>query len=303
MILLDQEPEASLGGQAFWSLGGLFLVDSPEQRRVRIHDSPELAFRTGSGSAGFDRPEDAWPRTWARRTSSSPPARSAVAPRPGHALRSRRRAGPSAAAISPPGTATPCRASTSPGVPGPAWSSRSSAACARRRPGPRRPCKFRHRVDWLIVQRRCARRRRRHRARAELASRAAQPSSRTPVGEFELGAEAVIVTSGGIGANHELVRSPLADDAGPPPQRDAVGRARLRRRPDAADHRRRRRDGSSIPTGCGTTPRGSRTGTRSGPATGSASSPARRRSGSTHRPAPARAAVPRLRHARHARSI
>ena len=33
VILLDQEPEQSLGGQAFWSLGGLFLVDSPEQRR------------------------------------------------------------------------------------------------------------------------------------------------------------------------------------------------------------------------------------------------------------------------------
>ena len=43
VILLDQEPEASLGGQAFWSLGGLMLVDSPEQRRLRIRDSRELA--------------------------------------------------------------------------------------------------------------------------------------------------------------------------------------------------------------------------------------------------------------------
>jgi len=65
VILLDQEPEASLGGQAFWSLGGLFLVDSPEQRRVRIHDSPRLALQDWLGSAGFDRPEDAWPRRWA----------------------------------------------------------------------------------------------------------------------------------------------------------------------------------------------------------------------------------------------
>jgi len=65
VILLDQEPEASLGGQAFWSLGGLFLVDTPEQRRVRIHDSPELALQDWLGSAGFDRPEDAWPRRWA----------------------------------------------------------------------------------------------------------------------------------------------------------------------------------------------------------------------------------------------
>ncbi|MBV9366723.1 MAG: FAD-binding protein, partial [Solirubrobacterales bacterium] len=65
VILLDQEPDASLGGQAFWSFGGLFLVDSPEQRRVRVKDSPELALQDWLGSAGFDRPEDAWPRRWA----------------------------------------------------------------------------------------------------------------------------------------------------------------------------------------------------------------------------------------------
>ena len=65
VILLDQEPEASLGGQAFWSLGGLFLVDSPEQRRLRIRDSRELAWQDWLGTAGFDRPEDEWPRRWA----------------------------------------------------------------------------------------------------------------------------------------------------------------------------------------------------------------------------------------------
>lgn len=65
VIVVDQEPEASLGGQAFWSFGGLFLVDSPEQRRLRIRDSAELALRDWMGSAGFDRPEDAWPRRWA----------------------------------------------------------------------------------------------------------------------------------------------------------------------------------------------------------------------------------------------
>src|SRR3954451_2703779 len=65
VLLLDQEPEASLGGQAFWSFGGLFLVDSPEQRRFRIKDSRELAWQDWLGSAGFDRPEDEWPRRWA----------------------------------------------------------------------------------------------------------------------------------------------------------------------------------------------------------------------------------------------
>jgi uncharacterized protein len=65
VILLDQEPEASLGGQAFWSLGGLMFVDSPEQRRLRIRDSRELAWQDWLGTAGFDRPEDEWPRRWA----------------------------------------------------------------------------------------------------------------------------------------------------------------------------------------------------------------------------------------------
>src|SRR5271167_2588252 len=65
VILLDQEPEASLGGQAFWSFGGLFLVDSPEQRLMGIRDSFELALTDWMGTAGFDRPEDFWPRKWA----------------------------------------------------------------------------------------------------------------------------------------------------------------------------------------------------------------------------------------------
>src|SRR5215204_5311352 len=65
VILLDQEPEQNLGGQAFWSFGGLFFVDSPEQRRMRIRDSVDLAWQDWLGTAGFDRPEDAWPRKWA----------------------------------------------------------------------------------------------------------------------------------------------------------------------------------------------------------------------------------------------
>src|SRR4051794_18516088 len=65
VIILDQEPQASLGGQAFWSFGGLFFVDSPEQRRMRIRDSRDLAMQDWLGSAGFDRDEDHWPRRWA----------------------------------------------------------------------------------------------------------------------------------------------------------------------------------------------------------------------------------------------
>src|SRR5947209_11780509 len=65
VIILEQEPEASLGGQAFWSFGGLFFVNSPEQRRLGIRDSFGLAWQDWLGSAGFDREEDYWPRQWA----------------------------------------------------------------------------------------------------------------------------------------------------------------------------------------------------------------------------------------------
>ncbi len=66
VIVVDQEGEQSLGGQAFWSFGGLFLVDSPEQRRLGIKDSYDLALQDWLGSAGFDRDEDLWPKRWAQ---------------------------------------------------------------------------------------------------------------------------------------------------------------------------------------------------------------------------------------------
>lgn len=67
VLLLDQEPENSMGGQAYWSFGGLFLVDSPEQRRLGIKDSKELAWQDWIGTAGYDRleDEDYWGYKWA----------------------------------------------------------------------------------------------------------------------------------------------------------------------------------------------------------------------------------------------
>src|SRR6266550_753173 len=65
VIVVEQEGEQSLGGQAFWSFGGLFLVGSREQRRLGIKDSYDLALQDWIGSAGFDRDEDLWPRRWA----------------------------------------------------------------------------------------------------------------------------------------------------------------------------------------------------------------------------------------------
>src|SRR5438309_10717934 len=66
VVVVEQENRNNLGAQAFWSLGGLFLVDSPEQRRLGIKDSFELARSDWLGSAAFDRDrEDHWPRQWA----------------------------------------------------------------------------------------------------------------------------------------------------------------------------------------------------------------------------------------------
>lgn len=65
VLLVDQESEQNLGGQAFWSFGGLFLIDSPQQRRMGIRDSYDLARQDWMGTAGFDREEDHWPRQWA----------------------------------------------------------------------------------------------------------------------------------------------------------------------------------------------------------------------------------------------
>lgn len=65
VIIVDQEPRTNLGGQAFWSFGGLFFIDSPEQRRMGISDSLDLARQDWFATAGFDREEDHWPRQWA----------------------------------------------------------------------------------------------------------------------------------------------------------------------------------------------------------------------------------------------
>ena len=118
VILVDQEPEASLGGQAFWSFGGLFLVDSPEQRRLGIKDSRELAWQDWLGTAGFDRHEDHWPRRWAEayvdfaageKRAWLRAAGRQLLPNVGWAERG---------GYGRPATATRCRASTSPGAPG-----------------------------------------------------------------------------------------------------------------------------------------------------------------------------------------
>ena len=222
VIVVDQEPEASLGGQAWWSFGGLFLVDSPEQRRLGIRDSRELALSDWLGSAGFDRPEDAWPRRWAEAYVDFAAGEKRAwlyergvrffpvvgwAERGGYLATGH-------------GNSVPrfhVTWGTGPGVVEP--------FIARVREAERRgrvSLRFRHRVSELTTTDG-----RVDGVRGELlepsdAARGA-PSSRAVAGEFALRAGAVIVTSGGIGANHDLVRRNWPPRMGPPPRRMLSG--------------------------------------------------------------------------------
>ncbi|MFE6387794.1 FAD-binding dehydrogenase [Nocardiopsis dassonvillei] len=217
VLLLDQEPEQSLGGQAFWSFGGLFLVDSPEQRRMGIRDSAELAMQDWTGTAGFDRPEDAWPRRWAEAyvdfaagEKRSWLHRQGIRffPLVGWAERGGYLADGH-------GNSVPrfhITWGTGPGVVAP-FERRVRAAAERGLVSLR----FRHRVDELVVTGgtvtgvRGA-------VLAPSGVRRGEASGREAVGDFEFSAQAVIVTSGGIGANHDLVRRNWPERLGTPPE-------------------------------------------------------------------------------------
>lgn len=217
VLLLDQEPEQSLGGQAFWSFGGLFLVDSPEQRRMGIRDSAELAMQDWTGTAGFDRPEDAWPRRWAEAyvdfaagEKRSWLHRQGIRffPLVGWAERGGYLADGH-------GNSVPrfhITWGTGPGVVAP-FERRVRAAAERGLVSLR----FRHRVDELVVTGGTVTGVR----GAVLAPsdvRRGEASGREAVGDFEFSAQAVIVTSGGIGGDHDLVRRNWPERLGTPPR-------------------------------------------------------------------------------------
>ncbi|MDH6542777.1 FAD-binding dehydrogenase [Streptomyces lavendulae] len=222
VILLDQEPEQSIGGQAHWSFGGLFFVDSPEQRRMRIRDSRELALQDWSGTAGFDRPEDAWPRRWAEAYVDF----AAGEKRPWlHSLGVRffpvvgwaERGGYDANGH---GNSVPrfhITWGTGPGLVAP-FERRVRAGAARGLV----EFRFRHRVTGLGTT---------GGAVDTVTGEVLAPSdavrgaasSREVTGAFSLRAQAVIVTSGGIGGNHDLVRAQWPARLGTPPERMLSG--------------------------------------------------------------------------------
>jgi len=218
VIILEQEPEASVGGQAFWSFGGLFFVNSPDQRRLGIRDSYELAWQDWSGSAGFDREEDHWPRQWAQAYVAFAAGEKyswlrAQGLRTFPIVQWAERGGYLATGH---GNSVPrfhVTWGTGPGVVEP--------FVRRVREGEQQgtvTLRFRHRVTALCMSGGVV-----DGVQGEVLEPSAvergAPSSRTVVGEFHLKAQAVIVTSGGIGGNHDLVRRNWPQRLGPPPQR------------------------------------------------------------------------------------
>jgi predicted oxidoreductase len=218
VTVLDQEGEQSLGGQAFWSFGGLFMVDTPEQRRMGIKDSHDLAWQDWLGTAGFDRPEDEWPRKWAEAyvDFASGEKRAWL-----HSLGMRffpvvgwaERGGYTAEGH---GNSVPrfhITWGTGPAVIEPFVDLAREAA----REG-KVQFKFRHRVDELTVTDGVV---------TGVSGTLLSPdesargvaSNREALGEFSLAAEAVVVTSGGIGGNFDLVRQNWPPRMGTPPKR------------------------------------------------------------------------------------
>ena len=223
VIILEQESENSLGGQAFWSLGGLFLVNSREQRRLGIRDSRDLAWQDWLGAAQFDRPEDYWPRKLAEAfvDFAAGEMRSWLHtqglrwfPIVGWAERG-------GALADGHGNSVPrfhLTWGTGPAVIAP-FERRVRAHAANGLIA----LKFRHQASRLIKTGGRV---------TGVAGEILQPStkkrgqqsSRDIVGEFEVRGAVVIITSGGIGGNHDLVREkwPI-DRLGPAPRRMVAG--------------------------------------------------------------------------------
>jgi uncharacterized protein len=217
VTLVDQEGEQNLGGQAFWSFGGLFLVDSPFQRRMGIKDSFELALHDWMSTAGFDREEDNWPRKWAEAyvqfaaTEKYAWLRSLgfrFFPVVGWAERGGYGSGG-------PGNSVPrfhVTWGTGPGVVAPFIDRLKDAS----KLGTIRFA-FRHRVTEIEVSNGVVKG-----VRGNVLEptnvRRGEKSSDAVVGDFFIEAPIVVVTSGGLGANHDLVRKNWPTRLGTPPQ-------------------------------------------------------------------------------------
>jgi len=221
--LLDQEGAQSLGGQAFWSLGGLFMVDTPEQRRMGIKDSPDLALSDWMGSAQFDRPEDANPRKVAEAyvEFAAGEMRSWLYglgmrwfPVVGWAERG-------GALADGHGNTVP-RFHVTWGT-GPGVVAAFERALMRHVDEGRITLHFRHRVGNLIVENGVVTGVSGDILAPDSSTRGA-PTNRVVTQSFEYRAPSVVVTTGGIGGDHEMVRAQWpVDRLGPAPKRMVAG--------------------------------------------------------------------------------
>jgi hypothetical protein len=217
VIVLDQEGEQSLGGQAFWSFGGLFLVNSPEQRRLGIKDSHDLALQDWMGSAGFDREEDLWPKRWAEAYVAFAAGEKrdwlrAMGHRIFPIVGWAERGGYDAMSH---GNSVPrfhVTWGTGPGVVEP-FERRAREA----ETNGNLSFRFRHRVDALSITGGAVDGVTGATLEASNVERG-KSSSRNVIGEFTLRAQAVVVASGGIGGNHDLVRKNWPPRLGEPPK-------------------------------------------------------------------------------------
>lgn len=236
VIMVDQEPEQHLGGQAFWSLGGLCMIDTPEQRRMRIRDSRALALNDWMGSAQFDREEDHWPRLWAQAyidfaSSDMRPWLHQMGMRWFPVVGWAERGG---SAANGHGNSVPrfhVTWGTGPGVLAPFL-----RRVKEHEDNGLIDMRFRHKVDRIIMQNGVAKGISGKILRDDDAIRGAS-TNRDQTGDFEINASAVIVTSGGIGGNFEMVRKNWPRNRlGEPPQSMVSG---------VPDHV----DGSMVPVG------------------------------------------------------
>ncbi|WP_312139082.1 FAD-binding dehydrogenase [Brevundimonas sp.] len=227
VALVDQENAHNLGGQAFWSFGGLFLVNSPEQRRLGVRDSLDLAWRDWCGSAGWDRlespqDEDYWAKQWGRAYVEFAAGEKrhwlrdngiSLTPMVGWAERGSGRADGHGNSVPRFHVAW----GTGTGVSEPfAQSAREAADDGTL------TFYHRHHVDDLIVEAGRVTGVTGTVLAPDNAARA-MPSNRTAVGSFTLRAPAVVLATGGIGGNHELVRKYWPARLGKPPKQMITG--------------------------------------------------------------------------------
>lgn len=223
VVILEQEGGDFLGGQAWWSLGGLFMVGTPEQRRLGITDSRDLAGQDWLGSAQFDRPEDFWPRKVAEAfvdfaAGEMRPWLHKMGMRWWPVVGWAERGG---ALAHGHGNSVPrfhLTWGTGPGVVE-VFERRVRAHVAKGRIA----LKFRHQASRLIKT---------SGAVTGVSGEILEPmtvgrgqqSGRAVIGAFEVNAGAVIVTSGGIGGDHDLVRKAWpVERLGPPPKTMLAG--------------------------------------------------------------------------------